>query len=111
MALGKAWQQAQGLDPEGCKGKKMPLTPMLVSFGSELVMAFVFARLLNGLGVTGWQDGAVLGLLIGVGFMATTTVVNNMFKQHKVMLTVIDGAHWIGVAVIQGCDTRCVRSP
>ena len=103
MSLGKAWQAAQGMDPETCnKGQRMPLTPMLVSFGSELVMAFVFARLLHGLGVVGWQDGAVLGLVLGVGFLATTTLVNNMFKLHKVMLSVIDGGHWIGVAVIQG---------
>jgi Protein of unknown function (DUF1761) len=101
-ALGKVWQRAQGLDPEQCKGQKMPLTPMVVSFVSELVMAFIFARLLSGLGVAGWQDGAVTGLLIGIGFMATTTVVNNMFKQHTVMLSLIDGAHWIGVAAIQG---------
>jgi hypothetical protein len=102
-ALGKAWQRAQGLDPETCnKGKKMPLTPMLVSFVSELVMAFVFAHLLAALSVTGWQDGAVIGLMLGVGFLVTTNVVNNMFRQHKLMLSVIDGGHWVGVAVIQG---------
>jgi hypothetical protein len=101
-ALAKAWQQAQGLDPEACKGQKMPLTPLLVSFGSELVMAFVLARLLKALDMSGWQDCAVTGLVVGIGFMATTTLVNNMFKQHKVMLSLIDGAHWIAVAAIEG---------
>ena len=52
--------------------------------------------------VVGWQWGALSGLEIGIGLMATTTVVNNLFPGRKPMLSVIDGAHWIGVAVIQG---------
>ena len=100
--LGKTWQAAQGLDPEQCKGQKMPLVPMATSFLSELLMAFIFARLLTALNVLGWQDGAVIGLFIGVGFMATSTLVNNMFQKRQLMLSVIDGVHWIGVAVIEG---------
>ena len=57
-ALSKPYQRALGRDPEQSKGQKMPLAPMVVSFVSELVMAFLFARLLSGLGVIGWQDGA-----------------------------------------------------
>jgi hypothetical protein len=100
--LGKTWQAAQGLDPEQCKGQKMPLVPMAVSFLSVLLMAFIFARLLTALNILGWQDGAVMGLFIGFGFMATSTLVNNMFQQRKLMLSLIDGLHWIAVAVIEG---------
>jgi hypothetical protein len=101
-ALSRPYQRALGLDPEQCKGQKMPVAPMITSFVSELVMAFILARLLSGLGVAGWQDGAVIGLLVAIGFMVSTTLVNNMFQQRKPMLIVIDGAHWIGVAVIEG---------
>jgi len=100
--LGKAWQRAQGLDPEACKGKKMPVAPMVASLVSELVMAFLFAHLLAALGVQSWQDGLVIGLMMGIGFIATTTLVNNMFQQRKLMLTVIDTIHWVGVVMIQG---------
>ena len=34
--------------------------------------------------------------------MATSTAVNNAFRGPRAMLSLIDGAHWIGVAVIQG---------
>jgi RsiW-degrading membrane proteinase PrsW (M82 family) len=100
--LGKVWQQAQGLDPEQCKGQKMPLAPMAASLISELVMAAIFLHLLQALGLHTWQDGLVTGLMIGVGFMATTNLVNNMFQQNKPALTLIDSLHWIGVAVIEG---------
>ena len=65
-ALGKVWQRAQGLDPEACKGQKMPLAPMAVSFVSEVVMAFVLSGVLP-LGEMGWMAGAGGGLLIGAG--------------------------------------------
>jgi hypothetical protein len=46
--------------------------------------------------------GAIAGLTLGVGFMLTTTVVNNLFQQRKPMLTVIDGTHWVVVVAIEG---------
>jgi hypothetical protein len=101
MALGKAWQAALGRDPTGCKGQKMPAGPMVGSFLAELVMAAVLSQVLQHMSVVGWQWGALSGLEIGIGLMATTTVVNNLFPGRKPMLSVIDGAHWIGVAVIQ----------
>jgi hypothetical protein len=99
--LSKHYQRALGLDPEACKGQKMPIAPMVASFAAELVMAFVMGGFLP-LGEMGWMAGALSGLLLGVGFMATSTLVNNMFQQRKPMLTLIDGAHWVIVAAIEG---------
>jgi len=100
-ALGKVWMRAQGIDPETCKDKKMPLAPMAVSFVSVLVMAFVMGGILP-LSEMSWMAGAGAGALLGVGFMATTTLVNNMFQQKKLLLSAIDGAHWVLVAAIEG---------
>jgi hypothetical protein len=41
--------------------------------------------------VTGW-----------LGFAMTSMVVNNAFGGRPVMLTLIDGGHWLGVAIIMG---------
>lgn len=100
--LGKVWQRAQGLDPEACKGQKMPVAPMVASLLSVLLMAVIFQMLLSDLGLHSWQDGLVTGLMLGVGFMATTNLVNNMFQQKKLALTIIDSIHWIAVAMIEG---------
>jgi hypothetical protein len=101
-ALGKQWQLAQGLDPEACKGKKMPLAPLAICFVGELVMAFAFFLLLEHLSVVGWMWGAHAGALVGAGIILPTVVINNAFPGRKLSLSVIDGAHWIIVAAIEG---------
>jgi hypothetical protein len=101
--LGRVWQTALGGDPDACKDqKKMPLTPMLVSFLAALVMSAVLYQLLINLGVMGVQNGAVAGLTIGIGFVATSVLVNNMFQGKKLMVTIIDSAHWVLALVIEG---------
>jgi hypothetical protein len=99
--LGKAWQRAQGLNPDDCKGKKMPLAPMLVSLLAAVVMSAVLYQLLTNLGVMGLVPSAVAGLTIGVGFLATSTLVNNMFQQKSLTLTVIDTGHWVLAVVTE----------
>jgi len=101
--LGRVWQTALGGDPDACKNqKKMPLTPMLVSFLAALVMSAVLYQLLINLGVMGVQNGAVAGLTVGLGFVATSVLVNNLFQDKKLMVTLIDSAHWVLALVIEG---------
>ncbi len=106
MTLGPAWMAALGWSAEEIaarrQNQKAPIGPMALSFACEVVMAVVFSYLLAGLGVTDWYIGAFTGLLVGAGFMATSTAVNNAFRGPRSMLRLIDGAHWVGVAVIQG---------
>jgi hypothetical protein len=103
--LGRAWMAAQGFSQAEIDAKRqvrqMPLAPMAISFVCELVMALILSWLLSGLGVVDLAGGVVTGLALGVGFMATSTLVNNSFQSRKLMLSVIDGAHWIIVAVIE----------
>ena len=101
-SLGKPWQRALGHNPDDCKDKKMPLTPLFVCLVAEWVMAAVLYQTLDHLGVMGTFAGAVAGLTLGVGFLLTSTVVNNLFQQRKAMLTVIDGAHWVIIVAIEG---------
>jgi hypothetical protein len=99
--LGKAWTLAQGKNPDDCKGQKMPVAPMVVSFLAALVMSAVLYQLLSNLGVMGVASCAIAGATIGVGFVLTTTLVNNMFQQKSLMLTVIDSGHWVLALVVE----------
>jgi hypothetical protein len=100
-ALGKVWQRAQGLDPDACKDKKMPMAPMLVSFLVALVMSAVLYQLLTNLGVLGVGPAALTGFTIGAGFLFTSILVNNLFQGRGFALTVIDGGHWALAVVIE----------
>jgi hypothetical protein len=99
--LGKPWQRALGLNPDDCKDKKMPLLPMLASFVAALVMSAVLYQLLTNLGVLGVWPSAVAGFTVGVGFVLTTILVNNLFQQRSFTLTLIDGGHWVLALVIE----------
>jgi hypothetical protein len=99
--LGSAWQRAQGLNPDDCKGKPMPKTPLVVAFLAAVVMSAVLYQLLTNLGVMGVAPSALAGLTIGVGFLLTSTLVNNLFQQKSLMLTAIDGAHWVLAVVVE----------
>jgi hypothetical protein len=99
--LSKPYQRALGLNPDDCKDKKMPMAPMVASFLAALVMSAVLYQLLTGLGVLGVTSSALTGLTIGVGFVLTSVVVNNMFQQKPAMLTVIDAGHWVLALAIE----------
>ena len=79
----------------------MPLTPMVVSFLAACVMSAVLYQLLTNLGVMGLVPSMVTGLTIGVGFLATSMLVNNLFQQRSFMLTVIDSGHWVLAVVVE----------
>jgi hypothetical protein len=99
--LSKTYQRALGLNPDDCKDKKMPMTPMVVAFLAAVVMSAVLYQLLTNLGVMGLVPSAIAGLTIGVGFLATSTLVNNLFQQKSMTLTVIDAGHWVLAVVVE----------
>jgi hypothetical protein len=72
---------------------------MVLSFLCELFMAGVLGALLTMLH-QGVADAAVTGLMLGLGLIATSVLVNNAF-QGRWMLSVIDGGHWVLVVIIE----------
>ena len=99
--LGKPYQLALGLNPDDCKDKKMPILPMVAAFVAALVMSAVLYHLMTRLGVQGLLPAMVTGFTLGVGFVLTTVLVNNMFQQKSFTLTLIDGGHWVLALVIE----------
>ncbi len=99
MTLSKPWLAAVGRG----EPNKSP-TPFILSFVALLVMAFVLSGAIAHLGP--WQttakNGVVSGVILWAGFVLTTVSVNNAYAGRKVMLSIIDCIHWLGVLVIQG---------
>ena len=104
--LGKQWMAALGwteADMAGPDGKRrMPVGPMILSFFGALIMAFLLSGLMGHIGAMTVRTGIISGALVWVGFVITTITVNNAFQRRKVMLTVIDGGHWLLALVVQG---------
>ena len=97
-ALG--WTAADMATPDG--RRRMPAGPMIASLVAELVMALMLAGIIGHLGGPAIVIGAVSGVLIWLGFVATTIAVNNAFQKRSVTLTVIDAGGWLAVLLVQG---------
>ena len=84
-------------------GRTMPML-FGMTIVAQLIMAWVLAGLIGHLGegqVTAW-NGLLSGAFVWLGFVVTTMVVNHGYQGAKAGLTIIDGAHWLGVLLIQG---------
>ncbi|KFB08787.1 DUF1761 domain-containing protein [Nitratireductor basaltis] len=100
-AVSKRWLKAARIDPGEAR-----MTPVhfITSIVGELIMAWVLAGLIGhlGTGQVTLMNGIVSGLFVWAGFMMTTMAINHRYQDYGWDLTVIDGVHWLGVAVIMG---------
>lgn len=106
--LGKAWMRAQGKTEESCKAEfaaksgLVKFTPFVLSFIGELIMGVTIYGILTHSGLWSWHAGMVTGAFCWFGFVLTTIVINNAYQGRKLMLSVIDGLHWLGGLIIIG---------
>jgi len=104
LLFGKMWIELMGFsakDMKKAKKKGMGKT-MLLGFVSVLVMAYVFRYLISVLGYSTSWDGAVLGLWIWLGFLATSMLGNVLWEGKPFALYLINATHYLVVLVVMG---------
>ncbi|CTQ46419.1 DUF1761 domain-containing protein [Roseibium aggregatum] len=97
--LGKAWMNAAGLTKEQTRPNPVVFA---TTFFCQIIMAFVFAGVIYHTGGTDIRNGIISALMIWVGIVMTTQIVNHRFQGLSWNLTLIDGGHWLGVLLVQG---------
>ncbi|MEC9343971.1 MAG: DUF1761 domain-containing protein [Pseudomonadota bacterium] len=101
VLVSKPWMKAARLAPEDIKPSP---APYIISLAGELVMAWVLAGVIGHLGpgqVTLW-NGVVSGFFVWLGFMFMTMMINHRYHGYGWDLTLIDGGHWLLVALAMG---------
>ncbi|MEP3276444.1 MAG: DUF1761 domain-containing protein [Stappiaceae bacterium] len=99
--LGKPWMKAAGLNEEDVKGG--PGAPVMVmTFVCQVVIAIILSGVMYHAGGLNVRVGMISALLVWVGFILTTQIVNHRFQNRPWSLTAIDCGHWLGVLLIQG---------
>lgn len=107
-ALSGPWMAAQGKTPEQCKAEMAAksavakFAPFVLVFVAELIVAWTLYGVLFHLKAFSVRTGLITAALCWFGFVLTTMVANNAFTGRKAMLTVIDGAGWLGAFLIAG---------
>lgn len=102
--LSKQWMEAANIKPDAAAAGGNIIAPYIITFVAQLIMAWVLAGVIRhlGAGQVTLRNGIISGGLIWLGFVVTSLTVNHAFQMQKKALTLIDGAHWLGVLLIQG---------
>jgi uncharacterized membrane protein len=106
--LGRKWIEAQGKTMEQCKAENagkstaVKVTPFVLSFIAELLMASALSGIMFHIGIYTLRAGAFSGFMCWLGFVLTAIAVNNAYSSRTIALTVIDAGHWLGVLVVIG---------
>jgi hypothetical protein len=105
-AFSKQWMEALGRTPEMMSKDRGAVGLYVVAFVAQLIMAWMLAGILlhmtsGGLPTT-IRTGLISAAFLWFGFVITTMVVNYSFQGARPLLAVLDGAHWLGVLLIQG---------
>ena len=103
--LSKPWMAAQGWrgrEDLPQKSGAAAAAPFIISFVAELIMAAMLFGIIQHIGEVNVRRSLFSAFFIWLGFVATTITVDNAYPGRRLMLTVIDSAHWLGVLLVMG---------
>lgn len=100
--LSRQWMEAVGKSEEDLKSGSLPGL-LGLTFVCQLVMALVLGWLmLRAVGGFSVGNGLTMAMIVWLGFVLTTLIVNHGYQGARRALTAIDGLHWLFVLLIQG---------
>ena len=97
--LGRAWLAALGKGPEALGS---PVRAMAIQFLLTLVTATVLALLVVRFGAITWVEGAGIGLVAGVGLVATSLASDDLFRGWSLRLYSIQVAYRLASLTLMG---------
>ena len=97
--FGKQWLESLGKTADDIEPSPKPF---IISAVTTLVTCFVMAVLIKCLGIESWFDGAVLGLAVGIGFIAASNYSDGAFCGWSMKLMTIQSSYRAVYSVIMG---------
>lgn len=98
----KKWMELIGVTREPGKRDGL-LLGMTASFIGDLVMSFVLANIVVWAHITGFGRGAVLGVLMWIGFIAAPNLPQGLYEKRPFKLFAINSGYWlVGLPIVGG---------
>jgi hypothetical protein len=97
--FGNAWMQEVGLTDEAVESANLPLT-FAATFLLQAVASVALSAFLGD--GSGWLDGLLTGLWVGVFWVATAYGVTYLFEQRSVRLWLINAGYYVALFAIMG---------
>lgn len=110
--LSKPWMAAARLTEEDIKGPngKPSSVPYIISLFAEFWIASILAGalILAPVEANPWTTAIGTAIILWIGFVMPTMLVNHRYQMLPWSLTLIDAGHWLGVLTIQAFVLRLI---
>ncbi len=100
LLFGDRWAKAHGFSKEQLR--ETTVRAFVVSLFCYVVMAFVLAVLVSNTGVSTALQGAFLGFLVWIGFLATLGLTAHMFSGTPLSTYLIDAGYQLVYSMVMG---------
>ena len=97
--FGQAWLAALGKTADDIEPSA---SPFIISFFTALLTCVVLALLMQALAISGWLEGALFGLFVGIGFIATAMASDSAFCGWGLRLFLIQSGYRVVYSVLMG---------
>ena len=98
--FGKEWMKLVGLTDKDVKGPMAP--PIIKGLISSFIMISIAVYFVSLTGARTWQEGALQGLVLGIGLVATVLFGEVNWEQRPVKLYFINTLYWLIALAIAG---------
>lgn len=102
MLLGKMWIESLDKSDEELKKDFNPIKAYSVSTLSQLVMAYMLARIMSYVGATTPEEGIRVAFMAWLGFTATTMTINMLFEGKTFKQFIVEGGYHFIVLMVYG---------
>ena len=92
--MGNRWMAYVGTTEADLKARGGRVVALISNLIGSALTAYVIATHLQMIGITGIGEGIVLGLIVWIGFMFTTSWVGNVFEKRPIGLTVLNNLYY-----------------
>jgi hypothetical protein len=101
VLFGKSWAKLLGKKMKDMGGENAGKAYGLTT-AAALVQTFILAVIVSNLGASSTSDGAALGLLLWLGFAATTSISDYVFSSRPLLLWVLNQGYYLVVLMANG---------
>ena len=107
VLFGKLWIKWSNFNTKMNKAqqaahKKAAQKGMIISFFVSIITAYILAVILSLIGSTTGPAGAQIGLLVAVGFVATTSINSVLWENKSAKVYILNNAHHLVSFAIMG---------
>lgn len=101
--FGKEWKKLMGFTDKSMKEMKMtPMQAMIGGFVTTLIMSYILAHFIDYTQSATFADGAVAGIWIWLGFIATVQLGIVLWEGKPVKLYAINTLHYLAALIVMG---------